>query len=327
MDKRRFQRINFKADVSFVRLAYGIEGQGKIRDLALGGIFLENPTQYPELNEILEITLSLENYGQEMKVLLKGEVVRVEEGKGIAIKFLEIDPQSFNHLKNILYFNSPDPDKVWKEIQRFLGEAYPLFRQVKFMKILGLKKELMPYLLERAFLYSPEKPFKLSSGKQSAYYLDCRKITLYSPSFVLVSELFWEEIRFSFVEGVAGMSIGADPIVCGILAKAYEEGVHLEGLLIRKEPKKYGTLRQIEGNVKPGMEVLLVEDVVTTGSSVLKALHALREAQVKVLKVLALVDRLEGGREAIEREGVPFQAFFTIEEIISAYQKKDSLKS
>jgi len=323
-EKRFFHRIPILKKLTFNYLEQ--THFGELKDLSLGGAYIKNPSAYPHLKKMVEIVLYLDEEG-EVKVYIKGEVVRVEDGKGFAVKFVEIDSQSFTHLKNLIYFNSPDPELAKKEIYYLLGEAYPMFQTLKYLAIQGLKKELIFYILNRALLYSPDKPFILSSGKESPYYLDCRKVTLYSLSFQLIGDLFWEDIRFSFVDGVAGMSIGADPIVCSVLASAIKEGVTLEGLLIRKEPKKYGTQKQIEGNVSPGMRVVLVEDVVTTGGSVLKALSALREAGAQVVKVLALVDRQEGGRSTIEAEGVPFHAFFTIEEILSAYKDQRFLFS
>jgi orotate phosphoribosyltransferase len=301
-EKRRFQRIPFRKELTF-KCVKGTHS-GELKNLSLGGAYIENLTNYPYLRETVEIAFYLEN-ANNVVISIKGEVVRVEEGRGFAVKFVEIDPTSFTHLKNIIYYNSSDPEVAKKEIYEFLGEAYPMFQTVKYLAVQSLKNELIKYLLSRAFLYSPDKPFILSSGKESPYYLDCRKVTLYSPSFQLIGDLFWEEVRFSFVDGVAGMSI--------------------EGLLVRKEPKKHGTHKQIEGNIKPGMRIVLVEDVVTTGGSVLKALSALREAGAQVVKVLALVDREEGGRSAIEGEEVPFQAFFTIEEILSAYKAQKSI--
>lgn len=181
----------------------------------------------------------------------------------------------------------------------------------------------MPFILERAFLYSPENPFVLASGKESFYYLDCRKVTLYGPSFKLIGELFWREIKGLSVLGVAGMSIGADPIVCSILSSSEKESYPLEGLLIRKEPKKYGTQKQIEGNFRRGMPIVVVEDVVTTGSSLIKAISACEREDLQIQGVFALVDREEGGKEKIAALGYPFKAFFTLSEIISAFHQKN----
>lgn len=184
-----------------------------------------------------------------------------------------------------------------------------------------LKEKLLPFILKRAFLYRPEQPFILASGKVSPYYLDCRKVTLYGPSFKIIGDLFWEEIKGLSVLGVAGMSIGADPIVCSILSSSERENYHLEGLLIRKEPKKYGTQKQIEGNYKRGMPIVVVEDVVTTGGSLIKAISACEKEELQIKGVIALVDREEGGKEKILNLGYPFKAFFTLSEIISAFHQ------
>ncbi len=323
MEKRRFLRIPISLEVSY--LLNNEDKQGKIKDLSYGGVFIE-AEDLPPLGEVIPLVLTIEGVSPPIKIFLKGRVVRKVPGQGFALKFIEISPESLNHLKNLLYFNSSSPEEVEKELREFLGEAYPLARLLKDLKISALKDDLIKFILERAFLYSPEEPFVLASGEKSPYYLDCRKITLYSPSFSLVGDLFWEEIRFLNVQGVVGMSIGADPIVGAILAKAAEEGVELEGLLVRKEPKKYGTKKLIEGNVVPGQRVVVVEDVITTGGSVLKAVKAAGEAGLKVAKIIALVDREAGGRENIESQGYSFLSFFTLSEIIEAFKKRGQKK-
>ncbi len=319
MDKRRFLRIPISLEAVYIFDEK--DRTGKIKDISYGGVFIETEDA-PPLGEIVPLVLTIEGVSPAIKIFLKGRVVRRVPGKGFALKFVEISPESLNHLKNLLYFNSPCPEEIEKELREFLGEAYPLAQILKELNITCLKETLMDYILERAFLYSPEEPFTLASGEKSPYYLDCRKITLYSPSFSLIGELFWEEMRFLNIQGVMGMSIGADPIVAAILAKAAEEGVELEGLLVRKEPKKYGTRRLIEGNVVPGQRIVVVEDVVTTGGSVLKAVKAAEEAGLKIAKVIALVDREAGGKENIESQGYNFLAFFTLSEIIEAFEKR-----
>ena len=321
MEKRQFLRIPIALEAKY--LLNNQDKTGKIKDLSYGGVFIE-AEDLPSLGEVIPLVLTIEGVTPSIKIFLKGRVVRRVPGEGFALKFVQISPESLNHLKNLLYFNAPSPEEIEKELREFLGEAYPLAQILKDINITGLKESLMNYILDRAFLYSPDKPFTLASGEKSPYYLDCRKITLYSPSFSLIGSLFWEEIRFLNIQAVVGMSIGADPIVGAILAKAAEEGVELEGLLVRKEPKKYGTGKLIEGNVVSGQRVVVVEDVVTTGGSVLKAVKAAEDAGLSVAKVIALVDREAGGRENIETQGYPFISFFTLSEIIEAFEKKGS---
>jgi orotate phosphoribosyltransferase len=143
-------------------------------------------------------------------------------------------------------------------------------------------------------------------------------------TFGLIGALFWQKIKYLGVDGVAGMSVGADPIVCSILAKANEEDIPLEGILVRKETKKYGTQRQIEGNVREGMDIVLVEDVVTTGGSVLKAAEILEKEKLQIIKIFALIDREEGGKENIEAKGYEFESFFTLKEILKKHQELSS---
>ncbi|WP_022854779.1 orotate phosphoribosyltransferase [Thermodesulfobacterium thermophilum] len=316
MEKRQFTRIPIPVDVEF--LIGNASYSAKIKDISYGGVFLESDF-CPDLDKEVVLVLFL---SPEVKIFIKGIVVRTVPGQGFGIKFTYISPESFEHLKNLIYYNLPSEDKAFKELRRFLGKAHPLVQSVIEICIKAKRDALLEFILERAFLYSPDKPFVLASGKESPYYLDCRKVTLYSKSFELIGCAFWQEIRFLGVDGVAGMSIGADPIVCAVLSKAQEEDYPLEGLLIRKEPKKYGTSKQIEGNVSPGMEVVLVEDVVTTGGSVIKAIEALEKENIKIVKVMALVDREEGGKEKIEEKGYEFMPIFTFSEIIKAYERK-----
>ena len=315
--KRKFTRIPISNTVEFFwqNKSY----QGVLKNISYGGLFVKSKI-VPTLNEEIPLVLFLGEKGAIFKLFLKGKIVRTEP-EGFAVKYTYISPESFEHFKNFIAYNYPSSDKAEKDLYRFLGEAHPLVRSFINLNISVLKEELLKYILDRAFLYSPEKPFILSSGKESPYYLDCRRITLYSLTFDLIGALFWQKIKYLRVDGVAGMSIGADPIVCSILAKSAEEKVSLEGLLVRKEPKKYGTQRQIEGNVRKGMDIVVVEDVVTTGGSVLKAAEVLEKEGFEIIKILALIDREEGGRENIETKGYDFEALFTLSEIIKKYQQ------
>ncbi|WP_051920735.1 orotate phosphoribosyltransferase [Thermodesulfobacterium hydrogeniphilum] len=318
MPTRKFTRIPISAIVEFIWKEKSYKGE--IKDISYGGVFIESSI-IPEINTEIPIIFFLEGIVPSIKIFLKGKVVRIEPEKGFGLKFTYISTESFKHLKNLIFYNMSDEIEAEKELHRFLGEAYPLIKSLKLLNISAIKSELIDYIIKRAFLYSPDKPFILSSGKESPYYLDCRKVTLYSKTFDLIGSLFWEEIKYLKVDAVAGMSIGADPIVCGILAKAAEEEHPLEGFLIRKEPKKYGTHRQIEGNVKKGMITVIVEDVVTTGKSVIKAIEAAEKEGLKIMKILALIDREEGGKENIKSKGYEFQAFFTLKEIIERYKQ------
>lgn len=156
--------------------------------------------------------------------------------------------------------------------------------------------------------------FTLASGKKAKYYLDGKQITLHSQGLRLVSEGLLKLMDGIEATAVGGMTIGADPIVGGMLAVAASQGRELSGFLVRKEAKGHGTQKYIEGPVKPGEKVVIVEDVVTTGGSSLQAAERAREFGLDVVLVLAIIDRMEGGRQNFEKAGYAFKSLLTIED-------------
>ena len=154
--------------------------------------------------------------------------------------------------------------------------------------------------------------FTLASGKQATYYLDGKQITLHSQGLRLVSEGLLALMEGVDAQAIGGMSIGADPIVGGLLAVAAEKGRDLAGFLVRKESKGHGTQKYIEGPVTPGMKVVIVEDVVTTGGSSILAADRAKEFGLEVVLILAIIDRMEGGRQNFEQQGYAFQSLLTI---------------
>ena len=158
--------------------------------------------------------------------------------------------------------------------------------------------------------------FTLASGKKAKYYLDGKQITLHAEGLRLVAEGMLELAKdLADAEAVGGMSIGADPIVGGILAAAAGTGHgDLVGFMVRKEAKDHGTKKYVEGPLQPGQKVLIVEDVVTTGGSSLKAIDRVEDFGAEVVGVLAIIDRMEGGRRAFEDRGYRFASLLTIED-------------
>ncbi len=181
------------------------------------------------------------------------------------------------------------------------------------------KKRLFELLYERSFLYR-EEGFKLASGKISPYYLDCKKTTLSSEALPLVGKLLFEEAWKFSPQAVGGLTLGADPLVAAVCFEAGLRGFLLEGFIVRKEAKGHGTKRYLEGNISAGMRAVILEDVVTTGASSLKAAQRAREAGLEVLAVVALVDRKEGAEEALKAHGLPLRSVFQIEQFL-AHQK------
>ncbi|QDU55484.1 orotate phosphoribosyltransferase [Aeoliella mucimassa] len=156
--------------------------------------------------------------------------------------------------------------------------------------------------------------FTLASGKKASYYLDCRQVTLQAEALPLVGAGMLELMADDMPELVGGMVIGADPITASILTIAGQQGQPLRGIMVRKEAKGHGTKKFVEGPYREGERVVIVEDVVTTGGSSLRAIEYCEEVGLKVERVLAIVDRLEGGKQAFADKGYELTTLFTVED-------------
>jgi orotate phosphoribosyltransferase len=159
----------------------------------------------------------------------------------------------------------------------------------------------------------------LASGRQSDFYFDGKQTTLHAEGGLLVGKAFYEAIRdVPGVQAVGGITLGADPIATATSIAAFQAGQPLHAFIIRKEPKGHGTGQWLEGrkNLPPGTKVVIVEDVVTTGGSSMKAVNRAKEEGLEVLGIVTLVDREEGGRENIEAEGYWLKAIFTKGELV-----------
>ena len=154
--------------------------------------------------------------------------------------------------------------------------------------------------------------FTLASGKKASYYLDCRQITLDAQGARLVGAGMLDLLAGDMPDLVGGMAIGADPITAAILTLAGVQGLPLRGVMVRKEAKQHGTGKLVEGPLQPGDSIAIVEDVVTTGGSSLLAIERCEDVGLEVQRVLAIIDRLEGGREAFTARGYELTTLFTI---------------
>ncbi|MGQ9497988.1 MAG: orotate phosphoribosyltransferase [Desulfotomaculales bacterium] len=175
------------------------------------------------------------------------------------------------------------------------------------------KKALHKLVSERAF---ETGEFTLSSGRKSNYYFDGKQVTLHPEGAYLLARMIVDKVKKENINALGGPTIGADPIVGAVAAVAHLEGLRdLKLFIVRKEPKKHGKRRWIEGpELAAGDRVAVVEDVITTGASVLRAVDRLKEIGCQVVKVIVLVDRMEGGSEALRERGIPVDAFFTIKD-------------
>jgi orotate phosphoribosyltransferase len=164
--------------------------------------------------------------------------------------------------------------------------------------------------------------FTLASGKQSKYYVDARLTTMSPEGLSVIGPLAFSTLRQSGweIDAVGGLTLGADPISYAISYASAHSGHPLRAFTVRKEAKSHGTGKTIEGPFKEGDRVAVIEDVITTGGSAIRAIEAVRAANGIVAGVLALVDREEGGRQAIEATGVPVISLVLASQIIKVLE-------
>lgn len=177
------------------------------------------------------------------------------------------------------------------------------------------RAELIDLLRERS-LRTGE--FVLASGQRSDYYIDARVTTMSGLGQALIGPV---ALRLLNAHGLApglvgGLTMGADPVACSIAHAAALAGRSIDAFSVRKKPKDHGTSRRIEGSFDTSRDIVVVEDVITSGGSALEAVRAVREAGGTVIGVLAIVDRQQGGRERIEAEDLPVIAVCTAAELL-----------
>ena len=159
------------------------------------------------------------------------------------------------------------------------------------------------------------RPVVLSSGRKSDYYMDCKRVTLSPEGAYLTGKLMLEMI-WPEVNAVAGLTLGADPIVSSVSILSHLDNRGLAGLIVRKEPKKHGTMSYVEGPALPkGAKVAVVEDVVTSGASLIRAIDRIEAAGYLPVQALTILDRQEGGRQALKERGFDLQALFNREDL------------
>ncbi len=181
------------------------------------------------------------------------------------------------------------------------------------------RARLFELLRTRAFA---RRRVLLASGRESDFFIDCKQVVLTAEGHALVGELMLDALARVLERplAVAGVELGGCPLASAVSLASFLRGAPLDAIYVRKEAKTHGTARLLEGNghVAKGAKVAILEDVVTSGGSTLKAAEKLRDGGYAVVDVVALVDRLEGGKEALAAEGLALQALYTREDFMNA---------
>ena len=193
---------------------------------------------------------------------------------------------------------------------------FPMDHEMKLKK-----DELRKLLTEKSFKYSEEPIFSLASGRKSQFYIDCKMTTLFSKGQVLIGTIVYELMQNLNIRGIGGLTLGADPIAQATAMIAGQKGIDLVSFVIRKEAKKHGLMKWIEGDVQSGDRVVIIDDVITTGGSAIQAIEKAEGSGLDIVKVIVLVDREEGGRENINKKGYEVESIFTKSELFEEYER------
>ncbi len=183
-----------------------------------------------------------------------------------------------------------------------------------------MKSELIHLLCEKSFKYSEEPVFKLVSGTMSRFYVNCKPVTLSPRGIYLVGHLIFEAIKDERIDAVGGLTFGADPMAVATSFVSEIKSRPMKAFSIRKVQKDHGIVKWIEGDLAKGERVSIIEDVVTTGGSTIKAIERARSEGLEIQSVVTLVDRQEGGMEKIRKYVEKVTALITRDELLECYK-------
>ncbi len=174
--------------------------------------------------------------------------------------------------------------------------------------------------LRACFIYDPNHSLKLTSGRDSNFFIDCRKVTLDPEGAFLVARLILESVSLEQPDAIGGLTLGADPIVASIAILTMKDPNPIPAFIIRKDPKPFTRTGDpssfIEGNLQRGSSVVLVDDVLTGGKGLERAVKILEEIDCNIIKIITLVDRMEGARETLETKGYQVESLFTVKDLL-----------
>jgi len=186
----------------------------------------------------------------------------------------------------------------------------------------AMKQRLIDIILEKSFKYSEDPLFTLASGKKSAFYFNCKPTTLNPEGMNLIGSLLADMLADADVTASGGLTLGADPLAAALAVISYQKGKPIKAFIVRKDVKGHGTRSALEGDVQAGERVVILDDVITTGGSTINAIERAREAGLIIDRVIALIDREEGGRANIEACVPRVDAVLTRTEIMKRYAGK-----
>jgi len=178
---------------------------------------------------------------------------------------------------------------------------------------MSYRDDLLELLMEKSF---KRGDFTLASGVKSNYYINGKMTALDSRGAYLAARIFMAMISDDVPDAIGGLTLGADPIIGSILSLAGMEDLPLKGFIVRKEAKGHGTRSLVEGPLDEGDRVVIIEDVITTGGSSKKAIDAAEALGAKISRVLAIVDRQQGGTENLKKQGIRLESIFNIDELL-----------
>jgi len=186
----------------------------------------------------------------------------------------------------------------------------------------AMKQRLIDIILEKSFKYSEDPLFTLASGRKSPFYFNCKPTTLNPEGMNLIGSLLADMLADADVTASGGLTLGADPLAAALAVISYQKGKPIKAFIVRKDVKGHGTRSALEGDVQAGERVVILDDVITTGGSTINAIERAREAGLIIDRVIALIDREEGGRANIEAYVPRVDAVLTRTEIMKRYSGK-----
>lgn len=189
------------------------------------------------------------------------------------------------------------------------------------MTIDKMKARLMEIIIDKSFQYRDNPPFTLASGKTSNYYFNCKPTTLDPEGMNLIGGILFQMLAHTDVTAAGGLTLGADALANALAVISYQHGKPIKAFIVRKDVKDHGTKSAIEGSVRTGERVVIIDDVITTGGSTITAIEKAKEAGLIIERVIALIDREEGGRENILAHIPRVDAVVTRSEIMEVYKK------